>query len=220
MMTAWIDASCIFVVFLALNILAAYRISAMIQIFALQSFVLSIVPFFLHADAISGRDIVISLSAIILKTLITPAILSWAIRHVSIRSEVRPFLGVGTSIVCGIFLIAGAFWVASRLQLPNINSTLVIPCSLATVLLGFMIMVTRTRAVTQVIGYLVLENGIFLFALSLFDAMPILIELGILLDVFVAVFIMAIVVHHINEEFESKPGAGHRTKMGEIGEVY
>jgi hydrogenase-4 component E len=76
-------------------------------------------------------------------------------------------------------------------------------------------MVTRTRAVTQVLGYLVMENGIFLFALSLVDAMPLLIEMGILLDIFVAVFIMAIVVNHINEEFERTPALVSRTKTGE-----
>ena len=78
-----------------------------------------------------------------------------------------------------------------------------------------MIMVTRTRAMTQVLGYMVIENGIFLFALSLLDAMPVLIEMGILLDIFVAVFIMAIVLNHINEEFERTRGSGSRPKWGE-----
>ena len=76
-------------------------------------------------------------------------------------------------------------------------------------------MVTRTRAVTQVLGYLIMENGIFLFAFSLFDVMPVLIEIGVLLDIFVAVFIMAIVVNHINEEFEKNPACVDRSKMGE-----
>jgi hydrogenase-4 component E len=69
--------------------------------------------------------------------------------------------------------------------------------------------------VTQVLGYLVMENGLFLFALSLFDVMPTLIEMGILLDIFVAVFIMAIVVNHINEAFERAPASASRSKMGE-----
>ena len=59
------------------------------------------------------------------------------------------------------------------------------------------------------------ENGIFLFALSLFDAMPVLIEMGILLDVFVGVFIMAIVLNHITEEFERDASPDRRPKMGE-----
>ena len=68
---------------------------------------------------------------------------------------------------------------------------------------------------TQVLGYMVIENGIFLFALSLFDAMPVLIEMGILLDIFVAVFIMALVLNHINEEFERTRGSASRAKWGE-----
>jgi len=65
------------------------------------------------------------------------------------------------------------------------------------------------------LGYLIMENGIFLFAVSLFDVMPVLIEIGILLDIFVAVFIMAIVVNHINEEFEKNMVSVSRSKMGE-----
>ena len=113
-------------------------------------------------------------------------------------------------------MIAVAFWVSLSLRLPGkLFSSLVLPCSLATMLLGFMTMVTRTRAITQVLCYLVVENGIFLFAVSLYDAMPVLIEIGILLDIFVAVFIMAIVLNHINEEFERTRGSASRSKWGE-----
>ncbi|MBF0485111.1 MAG: hydrogenase [Candidatus Omnitrophica bacterium] len=215
-MTTWIDASCIFIVFLSLGILATYRIVGIIKIFAAQSFVLGLVLIFLHAHNLSTRDIVISLGTMGLKGVLVPYILFWAIRHVSMRSEIKPVIGFGTSIVSGALLIAGAFWISLSLKLPGKPvSDLILPCSLATVLLGFMIMVTRTRAVTQVLGYLIMENGIFLFALSLFDVMPAMIELGILLDIFVAVFIMAIIVNNINEEFEQAPASVSRSKMGE-----
>jgi hydrogenase-4 component E len=215
-MTTWIDASCILIVFFSLIILAAYRIVGMIRIFALQSFVLSLVPLLLHAEAISGRDIMMSAATMILKAALVPSILLWAIRHISMRSEIKPIIGLGASIVFGVLLIAGAFWVSSSLRLPGkLISDLVLPCSLAAILLGFMTMVTRTQAVTQVLGYLVIENGIFLFALSLSDAMPGFIEMGILLDIFVAVFIMAIILNHINEEFERASSTASRSKMGE-----
>jgi hydrogenase-4 component E len=215
-MTLWIDVSCILAVFLALTILATHRIVGMIKIFALQSFLLSLVPLFLHAEALSGRDIVLSLGTMVLKAVLVPTVLFWAIRHISMRSEIKPIIGLGTSILLGAVLIAVAFWVSLSLRLPGkLFASLVLPCSLATMLLGFMTMVTRTRAVTQVLGYLVIENGIFLFALSLFDAMPALIEMGILLDIFVGVLIMAIVLNHINEEFERTPGSASRSKMGE-----
>ena len=212
----WIDVSCILAVFLALTVLATHRIVGMIKIFALQSFLLSLVPLLLHADAISGRDILLSGGTMVLKAVLVPAILFWAIRHISMRSEIKPIIGLGTSILCGAGLIAVAFWISLSLRLPGkLVSSLVLPCSLATMLLGFMTMVTRTRAITQVLGYMVIENGIFLFALSLFDTMPLLIEMGILLDIFVAVFIMAIVLNHINEEFERTRGSGRRSKWGE-----
>jgi len=216
-MTTWVDTSCIVTVFLALIILSNHRVTAMIRIFAIQSFVLSLLPLFLHASSISGRDIFIVIATMVLKAALAPSILFWAIRHVSMRSEIKPILGFGSSIILGVILIAGAFWVSSSLKLPGGKpaSDLILPCSLSTVLLGFMIMVTRTRAVTQVLGYMIMENGIFLFAVSLFDVMPVLIEMGILLDIFVAVFIMAIVVNHINEEFEKNLASVSRSKMGE-----
>ncbi len=215
-MVAWIDASCILIVFFSLVLLATYRIVGMIKIFAVQSFVLGALPFLLHAEALAGRDVLIGLGTIILKVIVVPNILMWAMRHVSMRSEVKPLIGVSLSILCGALLIAGAFWIAGSLKVPGaLISDLVVPCSLATVLLGFLLLVTRTRAVAQVLGYLVMENGIFLFALSLFDAMPVLIEMGILLDVCAAVFIMAIVMNHINEEFEHTPASVSRSKMGE-----
>ncbi|NTV28688.1 MAG: hydrogenase [Candidatus Omnitrophica bacterium] len=215
-MTTWIDASCILIVFLALTMLATYRIVGIIKIFAAQSFVLGLTPFFLHADGLTIRDIVIAMGTIVLKTAFVPFVLLWAMRHVSMRSEIKPIIGLGTSIVFGAMIIAGAFWVSLSLHLPGKPiSDLMLPCSLSTVLLGFLIMVTRTRAVTQVLGYLVMENGIFLFTLSLFDVMPTLIEMGILLDIFVAVFIMAIIVNHINDEFERSPASVSRSKMGE-----
>ncbi|MBF0503826.1 MAG: hydrogenase [Candidatus Omnitrophica bacterium] len=215
-MTSWVDVICITVVFLSLIILSNYRVAAMIRIFAIQSFVLGLLPFFLHAFCISNRDVILGVVTMVLKAVLVPSILFWAIRHVSMRSEVKPIIGLSASIILGAMIIAGAFWVSLSLKLPGKPaSDLILPCSLSTVLLGFMIMVTRTRAVTQVLGYLIMENGIFLFAVSLFDVMPVLIEMGILLDIFVAVFIMAIVVNHINEEFEKNPASVTFSKMGE-----
>ena len=68
--------------------------------------------------------------------------------------------------------------------------------------MGLLILVSRVKAITQVVGYLVVENGIFLFGLTLLHEMPLMVELGILLDVFVGVFVMAIVVYHMRREFD------------------
>jgi hydrogenase-4 component E len=80
---------------------------------------------------------------------------------------------------------------------------LLVPASLATILIGLLLMTTRRKAIFQVLGYLVFENGIFLFGLLLLEAMPLLVELGVLLDLFTGVFVMGIIIFHINRAFDS-----------------
>jgi hydrogenase-4 component E len=86
---------------------------------------------------------------------------------------------------------------------PEHAGSLLIPASLATMLSGFLVLTTRRKAITQVVGYLMLENGIFIFGLLLIEAMPFLVEAGVLLDLFAGIFIMGIVLNHIQSEFSS-----------------
>jgi hydrogenase-4 component E len=79
----------------------------------------------------------------------------------------------------------------------------VIPSSFSLIIMGFLLLVGRTKAISQVVGYLVLENGIFLFAILLLKKMPLLVEMGILLDLFIAALVMGIVVNHISDEFNN-----------------
>jgi hydrogenase-4 component E len=81
--------------------------------------------------------------------------------------------------------------------------SLVVSASLSTVLTGFLLLTTRRKAITQVAGYLILENGVFIMGLLLVEAMPFLVELGALLDLLVAIFVMGIIINHINREFSS-----------------
>ena len=118
-MTSWVDAGCIIIVFLSLIILSNYRVAAMIRVFAIQSFVLGLLPFFMHASCISSRDVTISLVTIVLKAALVPYILFWAIRHVSMRSEIKPIIGFGASVIFGAMVIACAFWVSLSLKLPG-----------------------------------------------------------------------------------------------------
>jgi len=74
--------------------------------------------------------------------------------------------------------------------------------AIMTVFTGLFILMSRKKAITQVLGYIIMENGIYLMGLALVGEMPLLIETGILLDIFVAVFIMGIAVFHINREFD------------------
>jgi hydrogenase-4 component E len=94
-------------------------------------------------------------------------------------------------------------WFASTLPLRDTNlGLLVVPASLATLFTGFLMLVTRVRTLSQTLGYLVLENGVFVFGLLLLEAVPALVEAGVLLDLFVAVFVMGIIMRHINRALD------------------
>ena len=102
------------------------------------------------------------------------------------------------------FILKKKFLISSKLELPDTQiSHLLIPSAFSIVMIGFLLMVSRFKAITQVIGYLVMENGIFLFALLLLEKTPLLVEMGILLDIFVAALVMGIIINHINQEFGS-----------------
>ncbi len=78
-----------------------------------------------------------------------------------------------------------------------------VPAAAATLMSGFLVLMGRRKAISQVLGYLLMENGIFLFGLLLADAMPVMVEAGALLDLLVGIFVMGIVINHISREFSS-----------------
>jgi hydrogenase-4 component E len=104
----------------------------------------------------------------------------------------------------GAAALAVAFAVGNVLPpVPGAGTDLLVPVALVTVIIGLVVLTTRTKALTQVVGYLMLENGVYLFGLTQAARVSFLVEIGVLLDVFVGVFIMGIVVFHINREFDS-----------------
>ncbi len=197
----WLELALISIIFLGIVILGNNRLATTIQLFALQSFILSTTPWLIHPGL---HAVIMAGVTILLKVILMPTLLFWAIRHVSIRREVRPLIGYGTTLLLGGFLIGMAFLISSKLDLPvRETSNLLVPSAFSIMMIGFLLLVSRFKAITQVIGYLVMENGIFLFALLLLEKTPLLVEMGILLDIFVGVLVMGIVVNHINQEFGS-----------------
>jgi hydrogenase-4 component E len=183
-------------------ILGATRLSATIRAIAVQGALLSAIPLALF-PGFALHTVGLALGTLVVKTFVLPYFLSRAIREAAVRREVEPLIGFAPSMLLGAVAVAFAFAIAPRLPLPELASELLVPVALSTVIFGLIVLTTRRKALTQVIGYLVLENGIYVFGLSQAERVPFLVELGVLLDVFVAVFIMGIVVFHINREFDS-----------------
>src|SRR5712691_7525981 len=201
-MTPLADLVLLLVVLSDFAVLATSRLSACIRAIAFQGILLGALPLLIHRD-ISGHLVVLAVGTAAIKAGVLPWFLRWAIREAAVRREVEPLIGYMASVILGAAALAIAFAVANALPLRMVGTDLLVPVALVTVMIGLVVLITRSKAVTQVVGYLMLENGIFLFGLTQSERVPFLVEIGVLLDVFVAVFIMGIVVFHINREFDS-----------------
>jgi len=155
----------------------------------------------------SAHQIGLAAGTLLVKAVILPAFLLRAIREAAVRREMEPLIGFTASMLLGAGALAIAFSIGPRLPLPEVESEMLVPVALATVVIGLLVLTTRRKAVSQVVGYLILENGIYVFGLSQVERVPFLVEAGVLLDIFVGVFIMGIVVFHINREFDSLDSA-------------
>jgi hydrogenase-4 component E len=205
-MTGLSDLLLLLVVLTDFWVLGTTRLSSTIRAAAIQGALLAALPVALH-PAFSIHLIGLGLVTLIVKAVVLPGFLERAIREASVRREVEPVIGFTASVCLGAVAVALSFAVAQRLPLPEEQTALLVPVALATVIVGLIVLTTRSKALTQVVGYLILENGIYVFGLSQAERVPFLVEAGVLLDVFVGVFIMGIVVFHINREFDSLSSA-------------
>jgi hydrogenase-4 component E len=193
------------IVILTLNFFAlgVSRVRAVISTVALQGAVLGTMPLLVHHE-LGLRGILLMAATVFVKGLIIPRLLTYAMREVNIQREIKPLVGFIPSLLLGAVGTSLAILFSHTLPLSKEHSgLLLVPTALSTVLTGFLVLITRQKAIMQVLGYLILENGIFLFGLLLLEAMPFLVEVGVLLDLFTGVFIMGIIIHHINREFAS-----------------
>ena len=185
-------------------LLGTSRIGACIRWLSLQGILFGLVPLIVHDDGIGLRAMALAAVNIALKGIIFP----WVLLRLRARTlyprEVEPFVGFVASILFGIVALGMAVWLALELKpaLPH-APFLMLETAIFVVSIGLFMIISRRSALMQVIGYLMLENGIFVFSVITVVGTPLLVELGVLLDAFVAVFVMGIAIFHINREFGS-----------------
>ena len=203
-MSSLFDLALTIAIILNLALLGSGRLAICVRLSAFQGIALGFLPILIDGDvAFDARRLLVSATVFALKGVVFPRLLLRAIRTTELRGEVAPLVGYAASIVLGIALTALSFWPVSRLQLPMpAISPLVVPAALSTILIGLLLIVARREAVMQVVGYLTLENGIFIFGVVLARDEPLLVEMGILLDIFVAIFVMGIMIFHIGRAFD------------------
>lgn len=197
--------SSLVVALLLLNLVAlgSSRIATAVRTVALQGVLLGLMALAAH-ERLTVPSLALAGASIAIKGWLVPAILFRALRQVAIQREAAPSIGLLPSLLLGALATVLAFAASDRLPLAEARlAPLLVPASLATMIAGFVLLTSRRKAISQVLGYIVLENGIFVFGLLLVDAMPFLVEAGVLLDLFAGIFVLSIIIHHINREFAS-----------------
>lgn len=202
-MAYFVDPVLVLVLLTNFFLLGTSRLRAIINGTALQGTLLGILTVLVHHE-LSLRPVLIAVGTTVIKAIVIPWMLSRAMREAAIVHEVEPFIGYILSLMLGAFGTGLALLFVGTLPLvPEHVGSLLIPTSLSTVLTGFILLTTRRKAITQVAGYLVLENGIFVMGLALIEALPFFVEVGVLLDLLVGIFVMGIIILQISREFAS-----------------
>jgi hydrogenase-4 component E len=201
-MSTGLDSLMVVVALINLALLASSRLVGCIRFVAAQGVAVALLPLFIEFEF--PRSVVLSAAILVLKGAVFPWLLVRALRAANVRREVEPLVDYTLSVGVGLIVLAGALWVGTRIpiRIEAVGSTLAIPTAVATIASGMFLIVSRRKALTQVLGYIVLENGVYTFGLAFMGGAHLLIELGVLLDVFVAVFVMGIAVNRINREFD------------------
>ena len=193
-----------FLLLLAFAMLSQRRILTLIHLFAWQGAALALSTLIV---AYSGDQPHLYFSAgitVLVKVMLIPWVLHRLIDRLNVRWDVETLINIPTTMLIGIGLVIFAFALATPIsQMATTLTRSTLGIAMASVLLSFLMMIVRRKAVPQVIGFLAMENGLFFAATSATYGMPLVVELGVSLDVLVGTFIFGIFFFHIRETFES-----------------
>ena len=177
---------------------------SLINLFAAQGFVLFLTTSLVAALTGQHHLYWSALLTLGLKVILLPWILHRLIRKLNIKWDVETLINIPTTMLVGIVLVVLAFNLALPIsQLAGTVTRSTLGIALASVLLSFLMMITRSKAIPQVIGFLAMENGLFFAATGAVYGMPMVVELGVALDVLVGALILGIFIFQIRERFDS-----------------
>jgi hydrogenase-4 component E len=188
----------------AFGMLVQRRMYGLIHLFAWQGLFLSISTAIVGFVAGKHHLYISSLLTLSLKVILLPYILHVLMQKLKIQKEVETVVNVPMTMLIGIALVIFSYHLMAPVrQLSTLVTRSTLAVALATVMIGLLMMITRRHAVTQIIGFLALENGLFFAATSATYGMPLVVELGVALDILIAAFIFGIFFFHIHTTFDS-----------------
>jgi len=189
---------------IAFAMLSQRRIRSLIHLFAWQGAVLALNSVIVAWSTGQGHLYISAVVTLLLKVIALPLILRWLIRRLNLQWDVETLINIPVTMLVGIVLVVFAFNLALPIsQLAGTITRSTLGIAIAIVLISFLMMLTRRKAVPQVIGFLAMENGLFFAATSATYGMPMVVELGIALDVLIGMLIMGIFFFQVRGAFDS-----------------
>lgn len=201
-MTQYADTALVLVLLSVLSSFAAGRITALIKIVAFQGIVVSLIPLAI-GHQLSGGGMIFTVVTLVIRGIVIPVAILLAIKKVAIRREVEPIVGPQVSLLAALLLLVAAFYVSGRLDLSVAGrSDLLLPTAITLFGAGMFLMMSRRNAIAMVLGYMMMENGIYLGGTTLSVRSHHIVEFGILLDVLAGVMLMAVILQNIKRTLD------------------
>jgi len=189
---------------LAFAMLTQRRVLSLVNLFAAQGLALAVSTAIVAFGTNQAHLYASAGLTLALKVLLLPWLLHRLIRKLDVKWDVEGLINVPTTMLIGIVLVVFSFNLAYPIsQLASTVTRATLGIAMASVMLSFLMMITRRKALSQVIGFLAMENGLFFAATSATYGMPMVVELGIALDVLVALIILGVFMFQIREQFDS-----------------
>jgi hydrogenase-4 component E len=199
-----LNACAALLLLISFAMLSQRRIVNLVDLLAVQGGMLAVATLLLAWRTGQSHLYLSAVLTIALKVVFLPWLLYRLIRRLEVYWDTEPLLNISGTMLAGLVIVVFAFGLAQPItQLANTTMRSAIGIAIAVVLLAFLMMITRQKAMSQVIGFLSMENGLFFGAMSATYGMPMVIELGVALDVLVAVLVLGVFFFQIREQFDS-----------------
>ena len=197
------------------TIVAQRRLSSCINVFALQSVFLAMTAAFIAFFTGIHHIYIAAALTIVIKAVVIPRVLKRVIERLDVKRELEMNVNVPTGLlICGALVILAFFITQPIIPLGFLLTRDSLAIALAIILIGFFVMIARKKAMTQVIGFLVMENGLFLGATAAAYGMPLIVELGVFFDVLVGVLIIGIYTHQLQDTLDNEATSKLTTVKG------
>ncbi|HOW59831.1 MAG TPA: formate hydrogenlyase [Candidatus Omnitrophota bacterium] len=184
--------------------LAAPQIGASIRAYATHSFLLALITAFIALTNHVEHLLIPAFLTLALKTILIPQVFFRIIRRLGIRKEIESYVNIPFTLLLAVLLVFVSFYVTGEGKvLKSVSFGEFIPLAVSTIFFGMLMMTTRKKAINQVLGLLLIENGLFLMGVTITFGMPLLVEIGVFFDALVGVVIMGVFVFKIRGAFES-----------------